>query len=100
MIAGGALLGIVLAVLAKFIAGAAARARGAAARKRLKASVAAVAEDFVVEPVALEVSRLGPLSTTHSDPPQAEAGFGQSPMSRRVDEARSSCGDQGADDFR
>ena len=37
MIAGGALLGIVLAVLAKFIAGAAARARGAAARKRLKA---------------------------------------------------------------
>ena len=59
MIAGGALLGIVLAVLAKFIAGAAARARGAAARKRLKASVAAVAEDLVVEPVELEVSRLG-----------------------------------------
>ena len=58
MIAGGALLGIVLAVLAKFIAGAAARARGAAARKRLKASVAAVAEDLVVEPVELEVSRL------------------------------------------
>ena len=57
-IAGGALLGIVLAVLAKFIAGAAARARGAAARKRLKGSVAAVAEDYVVEPVALEVSRL------------------------------------------
>ncbi|WP_144670842.1 GTPase [Arthrobacter sp. U41] len=58
MIAGGALLGIVLAALAKFIAGAAARARGAAARKRLKGSVAAVAEDYVVEPVALEVSRL------------------------------------------
>jgi hypothetical protein len=46
-------------VLAKFIAGAAARARGAAARKRLKAAVAAVAEDLVVEPVELEVSRLG-----------------------------------------
>jgi hypothetical protein len=59
MIAGGALLGIVLAVLAKFIAGAAARARGSAARKRLKASVAAVAEDLVVGPVELEVSRLG-----------------------------------------
>ncbi|MDN4643445.1 GTPase [Arthrobacter sp. PsM3] len=58
MIAGGALLGIVLAVLAKFIAAAAARARGAAARKRLKASVAAVAAKLVVEPVELEVSRL------------------------------------------
>ena len=62
MIAGGALLGIVLAILAKFIAGAAARARGAAARKRLKASVAAVAEDYVVEPVELEVSRLASFS--------------------------------------
>ena len=58
MIVGGALLGIVLAILAKFIAAAAARARGSAARKRLRASVAAVAEDLVVEPVALEVSRL------------------------------------------
>ncbi|MCB5275741.1 GTPase Era [Arthrobacter sp. SO5] len=59
LIAGGALLGIVLAVLAKFIAGAAARARGAAARKRLGSAVAAVAEDLVVGPVELEVSRLG-----------------------------------------
>ncbi len=58
MIAGGALLGIVLAILAKFIAGAAARARGSAARKRLEAAVAAVAADLVVEPVELEVSRL------------------------------------------
>ncbi|MET1063913.1 MAG: GTPase [Arthrobacter sp.] len=58
LIAGGALLGIVLAILAKLIAGAAARARGAAARKRLKASVAAVAEELVVDPVELEVSRL------------------------------------------
>ena len=49
-------------LLAKFIAGAAARARGAAARKRLKASVAAVAEDYVVEPVELEVSRLASFS--------------------------------------
>jgi hypothetical protein len=58
MIAGGALLGIALAILAKFIAGAAARARGAAARKRLKASVAAVAAQLVVAPLELEVSRL------------------------------------------
>ncbi|MGY2745934.1 GTPase [Pseudarthrobacter sp. O4] len=58
MIAGGALLGIVLAIAAKFIAGAAARARGAAARKRLKAAVAAVAQDLVVEPVEAEAGRL------------------------------------------
>ncbi|WP_442784750.1 hypothetical protein [Arthrobacter sp. CG_A4] len=63
MIAGGTLLGIVLAILAKFIAGAAARARGAAARKRLKAAVAAVAEKLVVEPVELEVSRLASFNT-------------------------------------
>ena len=58
MVAGGALLGIALAILAKLITGAAARSRGAAARKRLKASVAAVAEAMVVEPVELELSRL------------------------------------------
>jgi GTP-binding protein EngB required for normal cell division len=58
MIAGGVLLGIVLAVAAKFIAGAAARARGAAARRRLNAAVAVVAEELVVDPVELEVSRL------------------------------------------
>ncbi|AXJ11276.1 GTPase [Arthrobacter sp. PM3] len=58
LIAAGVLLGVVLALAAKFIAGAAAAARGAAARKRLEAAVSAVAEDLVVEPVALEVSRL------------------------------------------
>ncbi len=58
MIAGGMLLGIVLAIAAGIIAGAAARARGAAARRRLTAAVGAVAEELVVEPVALEVSRL------------------------------------------
>jgi hypothetical protein len=58
MIAGGALLGVVLAIAARFIAGAVARARGAAARRRLQSAVAAVAERSVVEPVELEVSRL------------------------------------------
>ena len=58
MIAGGVLLGIVLAIAARFIAGAAAASRGALARKRLKAAVAAVAEELVVEPVQREVSRL------------------------------------------
>lgn len=58
MVAGGVLLGIVLALAARFIAGAAARARAAAARKRLQAAVAAVAEELVVDPVELEISRL------------------------------------------
>jgi hypothetical protein len=58
MIAGGALLGIVLAITGKFIAGAVARTRGAAARKRLNSAVADVAERQVVEPVAREVTRL------------------------------------------
>lgn len=58
MIAGGTVLGIVLAVAGKFIAGAAAGLRAAAARKRLNAAVAAVADRLVVEPVEVEVSRL------------------------------------------
>lgn len=58
LVAGGVLLGIVLGLAARFIAGAAARARASAARRRLNASVAAVAQDLVVEPVELEISRL------------------------------------------
>jgi GTP-binding protein EngB required for normal cell division len=58
MVAGGVLLGILLAVAAKAIAGAAAKARGAAARKRLMSAVAAVAVEQVVRPVEREVSRL------------------------------------------
>lgn len=58
LVAGGVLLGIVLALAARFIAGAAARARAAAARRRLRASVAAIAQGLVVDPVELEVSRL------------------------------------------
>jgi hypothetical protein len=52
MIAGGVVLGIVLAVAAKFIAGA------AAGRKKLNAAVAAVADRLVVDPVEAEVGRL------------------------------------------
>lgn len=58
MIAGGVLLGIVLAIGARFISGAAAASRSAVARKRLTASVAAVAGELVVAPVEREVSRL------------------------------------------
>jgi GTP-binding protein EngB required for normal cell division len=58
MIAGGVVLGIVLAIAAKFIAAAAAGLRAAAARKKLNAAVAAVADRLVVEPVEVEVSRL------------------------------------------
>lgn len=56
MIAGGAVLGIVLAGAGKFIAGAAAGLRAAAARKKLNAAVATVADRLVVEPVEVEVS--------------------------------------------
>lgn len=58
MIGGGVLLGVILAIAAKAIAGAAARARGAAARRRLKSAVGAVAQELVVEPVEREVGRL------------------------------------------
>jgi hypothetical protein len=58
MIAGGVLLGIVLAIAARFIAGPAAASRGALARRLLESAVAAVAEELIVEPVELEVSRL------------------------------------------
>jgi GTP-binding protein EngB required for normal cell division len=58
MIGGGVLLGILLAVAARFIARAAAASRGALARKGLRSAVAVVAQDLVVEPVELELSRL------------------------------------------
>lgn len=58
LVTGGVLLGLVLALAARFLAGAAARSRAAAARRRLEASVADVAQRLVVEPVDLEVSRL------------------------------------------
>ncbi|SLK14902.1 GTPase [Arthrobacter sp. P2b] len=59
MIALGVVLGIFLAITGRFIAAAAARARAGKARKRLNAAVASVAQEFVVEPVDVEVSRLG-----------------------------------------
>jgi len=58
MAVSGVVLGIFLAITGRFIAGAAARMRAAAARKRLKSAVAGVAERLVVEPVEVEVSRL------------------------------------------
>ena len=58
MVAGGAALGILLAVTAKFITAGVAKRRGARARKRLNAAVADVADRLVVEPVEAEVRRL------------------------------------------
>jgi hypothetical protein len=58
MIAGGAVLGILLAVTAKFITAGVAHARAAAARKRLNAAVTQVAGKLVVEPVEVEIIRL------------------------------------------
>ncbi|MFJ6026297.1 GTPase [Pseudarthrobacter sp. NPDC092424] len=58
MIAFGVVLGVVLAILGRFIAGAAARSRARKARRRLHAAVAKVAGELVVEPVDAEVRRL------------------------------------------
>lgn len=58
LVAGGALLGVVLALAARTLAGMAAGARARAARRRLEAAVDAVARDLVVAPVELEASRL------------------------------------------
>ncbi|WP_083292131.1 GTPase [Arthrobacter sp. SW1] len=58
MLAGAVLLGIVLALAGRVLAGAASRARSAGARKRLKAAVAAVAGERIVEPVERELARL------------------------------------------
>jgi GTP-binding protein EngB required for normal cell division len=58
MIALGVVLGIFLAITGRLIAAAAANGRAGRARKRLNAAVAAVAEELVVEPVEVEVSRL------------------------------------------
>jgi FAD/FMN-containing dehydrogenase len=52
-------LGIFLAITGRFIAAGAARGRSGRARKRLNAAVASVAQELVVEPVEVEVSRLG-----------------------------------------
>lgn len=58
MLAGGVLLGIILALAGRLIAGMAAGARVSGARKRLKAAVAAVAAERIVEPVDRELQRL------------------------------------------
>lgn len=58
LVVGGVLLGLVLALAARTLAGAAARARAQAARRRLEAAVDAVARDLVVAPVELEAGRL------------------------------------------
>lgn len=58
MVVGGVVLGIVLAVTGRIIGGWAARSRARGAAKRLKASVAAVAEQRIVEPVDVEITRL------------------------------------------
>lgn len=58
MVLGGAVLGIFLAITGRVIAAVAANVRAAAARRRLKSAVAAVAEQKMVEPVEAQISRL------------------------------------------
>ena len=58
MVAGGVALGVLLAITGRILGGWAARIRAAGAAKRLKAAVAAVAEQRIVEPVDVEITRL------------------------------------------
>jgi putative protein kinase ArgK-like GTPase of G3E family len=58
MVAGGVALGIALAVAGRILGGWAARARASGAARRLKLAVAVVAEERIVEPVDVEVTRL------------------------------------------
>jgi hypothetical protein len=58
MVAGGVALGILLAIVGRFLGGWAAKLRASGAAKRLKVSVAAVAEKRIVEPVEVEITRL------------------------------------------
>lgn len=57
MVTGGAVLGIALALAGRIFASIAARSRAGAARRRLQAAVATVAERLVVEPVQVELTR-------------------------------------------
>jgi GTP-binding protein EngB required for normal cell division len=58
LVAGGALLGILVALLSRFAGAVGATRRAARARTRLRAAVGAVADARVVEPVAAELSAL------------------------------------------
>lgn len=58
MVVGGVVLGIVLAISGRMLGGWAARVRASGAAKRLKGAVAAVAEQRIVEPVEVEITRL------------------------------------------
>ncbi|MFK0038731.1 GTPase [Paenarthrobacter sp. NPDC090517] len=58
MVAGGVVLGIVLAITGRILGGWAARVRASGAARRLKAAVATVAEQRIVEPVEVEITRL------------------------------------------
>ncbi|MFJ5958533.1 GTPase [Paenarthrobacter sp. NPDC092416] len=58
MVAGGVVLGIALAIVGRVMGGWAARLRAAGAAKRLKAAVSLVAEQRIVEPVDVEITRL------------------------------------------
>ncbi|MGP9837839.1 ABC transporter, partial [Arthrobacter sp. 179] len=63
MLAGGVLLGIVLGLATGLLARAAASGRARAAGKKLKASIAHVAQNSIVEPVSEEVRRFNSFSS-------------------------------------
>jgi hypothetical protein len=55
MFLGGALAGLVLALLSRVLAGLSARRRASAVERRLRSAIAEVVQDHVVDPIQTEV---------------------------------------------
>jgi hypothetical protein len=56
MVLGGVLLGLLLALLCRFLVGATARSRARSADRRLRSAIGEVAEELVVTPVRAELT--------------------------------------------
>jgi hypothetical protein len=56
LLLGGVLLGLLLALLGRFLVSATARSRARAADRRLRSAIASVAEELVVTPVRAELA--------------------------------------------
>jgi hypothetical protein len=59
MLVGGVVVGIALALVSRVLVGLGARARARRARRRLRAAMAALTDELVVEPVRAELAAYG-----------------------------------------
>lgn len=60
---GGAVLGLLTAAAARWVSGVAARRRAAQARRRLRSSIEAVAEQLILDPLRTELEAMSALAT-------------------------------------